>query len=248
MKTPEIDNILLHHIHEECYKYDYQKNMFEPLRELDIDPKQFSAHLSYKYGSLGIVRNFDAYVVDMWIKNRIPIWKKLKRTLEYEYNPTHNYDRTEEITVEHHNTRDISEHSTGNSRDYSESENRGESKVDKTSRSIADKSAINSVSAYNSTEFTPKEKTNGSESGNSSEADNTSGKSFSTGFSNGETEQKRNSGEIEGGKTTTTHRAFGNIGVTTTQEMIEAERQNIMFNMMDVIADEFKNTFLIMIY
>ena len=34
--------------------------------------------------------------LQIWSKFRNPIWGKLIKTTEYEYNPIHNYDRTEE--------------------------------------------------------------------------------------------------------------------------------------------------------
>lgn len=47
---------------------------------------------------------------------------------------------------------------------------------------------------------------------------------------------------------TRTGRAYGNIGVTTTQKMIEEERKVSRFDMNDVIIQEFKNTFCLLIY
>ena len=46
------------------------------------------------------------------------------------------------------------------------------------------------------------------------------------------------------------HRArmFGNIGVTTTQEMIEAERRVVSFDIADIIAKEFRRQFCISVY
>ena len=40
----------------------------------------------------------------------------------------------------------------------------------------------------------------------------------------------------------------GNIGVTTTQQMIEAERQLVKFNIYDVIIDSFKQRFCLLLY
>ena len=40
----------------------------------------------------------------------------------------------------------------------------------------------------------------------------------------------------------------GNIGVTTTQQMIEAERQTVLFNIYDTIADSFHRTFCLDVY
>ena len=41
---------------------------------------------------------------------------------------------------------------------------------------------------------------------------------------------------------------YGNIGVTTTQEMIKQERESVLFNMFDVIISDFKDRFCLMIY
>lgn len=51
-------------------------------------------------------------------------------------------------------------------------------------------------------------------------------------------------------KRTNTHTAkiSGNIGVTTTQEMIEQERKLWMFNLYKLIAEEFKQNFCVMVY
>ena len=51
-------------------------------------------------------------------------------------------------------------------------------------------------------------------------------------------------------KRTNTHTAkiSGNIGVTTTQEMIEQERKVWMFNLYKLIAEEFKQNFCVMVY
>lgn len=40
----------------------------------------------------------------------------------------------------------------------------------------------------------------------------------------------------------------GNIGVTTTQQMIEAERESVLFNMYQIIADSFHKTFCLDFY
>lgn len=45
-----------------------------------------------------------------------------------------------------------------------------------------------------------------------------------------------------------TGRAYGNIGVTTTQQMIEEERRVVDFDMDHVIIQEFKKTFCLLIY
>ena len=43
-------------------------------------------------------------------------------------------------------------------------------------------------------------------------------------------------------------RAYGNIGVTTTQQMIASERETVRFNIYDIIADSFYQTFCLYVY
>lgn len=50
------------------------------------------------------------------------------------------------------------------------------------------------------------------------------------------------------GRNTRTGRAYGNIGVTTTQQMIEEERRISDFDIDHIIIDEFKKTFCLLIY
>ena len=59
------------------------------------------------------------------------------------------------------------------------------------------------------------------------------------------------SGETQSSASRTTKRigrAYGNIGVTTTQQMIEEERRISEFDIDDIIIQEFKKTFCILIY
>ena len=77
------------------------------------------------------------------------------------------------------------------------------------------------VSAYDSPEYKPSELTNVSD--------------------------KNNSNSRATGKTEHRSHIHGNIGVTTTQEMIKQERE-IILNLYNVIIDDFKNRFCILIY
>ena len=50
------------------------------------------------------------------------------------------------------------------------------------------------------------------------------------------------------GKAKRSGRAYGNIGVTTTQQMIEEERRVADFDMVQIIIQEFKKTFCLLVY
>lgn len=49
-------------------------------------------------------------------------------------------------------------------------------------------------------------------------------------------------------KHTRSGRAHGNIGVTTSQQMIQSEREVAMFNIYDIIAESFVENFCLMVY
>lgn len=61
-------------------------------------------------------------------------------------------------------------------------------------------------------------------------------------------ESKNSSSSSASGKNKRTGRAYGNIGVTTTQQMIEEERRVSEFDIDHIIINEFKKTFCLMIY
>ena len=61
-------------------------------------------------------------------------------------------------------------------------------------------------------------------------------------------ESKSSASSSANGKNKRTGRAYGNIGVTTTQQMIEEERRVSEFDIDHIIINEFKKTFCLMIY
>lgn len=61
-------------------------------------------------------------------------------------------------------------------------------------------------------------------------------------------ESRNTASSSASGKNKRTGRAYGNIGVTTTQQMIEKERRVSEFDIDHIIINEFKKTFCLMIY
>lgn len=166
--------------------------------------------------------------IGIWSSKQLPVWEKLYATTKLEYNPIHNYDRTEEWTEEE----------TGNrneSRTQSQESN-GESRG--TVQNSGADTVKNDVSAFNETAYTPKElqtTTLGTENTSSGTAKQT-------------TDITDDMDENSSRNNTRTGRTFGNIGVTTTQQMIEAERAVVKFNIVDYIVEDFKRRFCLLIY
>lgn len=115
-----------------------------------------------------------------------------------------------------------------------DSQRRGEQKSSATSKydSTLENDDTLKVAAYNSTDFENKDKrTSASKNDSSSKSD-------------GKSRVSEDANELVARKV----RISGNIGVTTTQEMIEAERKVVLFSLLEHICDEFKREFLVMVY
>lgn len=162
-----------------------------------------------------------------YLKNRITIWsnkyqinwKKLYDTTVLEYNPIENYDRMEDWT-------DTDDETTSSARDNtvkSTSTNEISNSVNITDQNTA----FNSGLADHAKQIT--------------DGDTTENGSITN-------TEKENVNDGRNRKHTRTGRAHGNIGVTTSQQMIQSERDLVVFNMYDVIAESFIENFCIMVY
>lgn len=174
-----------------------------------------------------------------YMKNRITIWsnkyqinwKKLYDTTVLEYNPIENYDRMEDWT-------DTDNETTTSARDNSRNTN-NTVKSTSTNEITNNMNVTDQNTAFNAglTDHA-KQITNGDTTENGT-------------FTNTETGKDLESESVNGGRTgrhTRTGRAHGNIGVTTSQQMIQSERDLVVFNLYDVIAESFIENFCLMVY
>jgi hypothetical protein len=174
-----------------------------------------------------------------YMKNRITIWsnkhqinwKKLYDTTVLEYNPIENYDRMEDWT-------DTDDETSTSARDNTRN-------TTNTVKSTRTNEVLNSVNVTDqNTAFNTgladhaKQITDGDMTENGS-------------ITNTETGKDTENENVNGGRTgrhTRTGRAHGNIGVTTAQQMIQSERDLVVFNLYDVIAESFIENFCLMVY
>lgn len=162
-----------------------------------------------------------------YMKNRITIWsnkyqinwKKLYDTTVLEYNPIENYDRVEDFT----DTDDETTSSTRNNTIKSTSTNEIMNNVNITDQNTA----FNAGLADHAKQITDGDTT---ENGNITNT------------------EKENVNDGRTGNHTRTGRVHGNIGVTTSQQMIQSERELVVFNLYDVIAESFIENFCLMVY
>lgn len=118
---------------------------------------------------------------------------------------------------------------------YEETETRdlenSNSTTDTLSATVTDSGTnLNQVSAFNSSAFENREKDT---------------------LNNSRTEAQTNTGSSSGtdtGEITRERHEYGNIGVTTTQQMIKEEREVVQFNIVNYIIEDFKQRFCVLVY
>ena len=180
--------------------------------------------------------NYMRYYINVWSMRRKVIWQKLLESTQFDYNPIHHYDRNEEITDTREETVDRTQNrtTTGTVTDTGSTNVTGDVTGNVTSK--------HDVSAENATDYQADTKDT---------EDTTSHNAQETAV---QAQSDTQTGEDTTGKDTRSesykHTAYmyGNIGVTTTQQMIEAEREVVQFSVIEFIADDFKNEFCLSVY
>lgn len=192
--------------------------------------------------------NFMKFMIGRWSFMNQSVWQKLYDTTVLDYNPIYNYDRTEEWT-ENEKMLD------GRTAASTETETRN-LKTGETSRTDSNgdvtttgtmKTELN-VSGYNEVTFTPSEETIETPDTMTSNNVIVDGTRDSINTGTVSIDKKDTESLDRKRDNLRTGRAFGNIGVTTTQQMIQQERETVTFNMYKVITDSFVDRFCLMVY
>lgn len=174
--------------------------------------------------------------VTTWAQVHSRTFTKWMDALSLEYNPLHNYDRTEEgndTDIENRILKDKTDSSLS-SRATTLGNNSDNTKTDSTT--------TNSVSAYDSATFSDSDKSvTGSGTGSTNTNLNDTMNKEKSNVASAENENKLN---------TRAHklRAFGNIGVTTSMQLIESELSLDAWNVYEHITDLFMDEFCVLLY
>lgn len=220
--------------------YEYDNTIFDDLQlPSSINKEDFINNLLLETAELELLYtkpDFLKFAIGIWSKKELDIWEKLEATLHYDYDPIYNTDKTETETITEEKTgkRNIDGSSTDTGSANSTSNNnykRNETATD-----------VRSVSSYDSDTLKTAEQT-----ANNVIADNTD-TSTNSSTSTGTSTLTQNTNSEDKGTVTRELRTFGNIGVTTTQAMIEEERKVVQFCIDDYIIASFKRKFCILVY
>ena len=212
-----------------------------------IDKDTLVNNIMLRGGEFEVVySNPDFYksAIGLWSNKHYRTFEKWINALNIDYNPLENYDRMEEWS-------DVgSRTNTGTVSDSGERKNTGTQSTESSGKDnfkgSGNSTSSDEISAYNSNSF-QNDKKNTTNSSNSSEtnttASNTRTDNLSESNSNTRTDnlyEKTNS-DRKG-------RAHGNIGVTTSQQMLQSELDIAKWNIYEQITDLFLSEFCIMVY
>ena len=220
---------------------------------------------------------FMADMVELWSNKELPTWNRLYSAMQLEYNPIENYDRQEEWTDERDETRENSisdstvldgqvQNSGSITETISNSENTVEDGVTQNSggtTQTTSKTTDAKVTGYNSNTLVPDSQQ--LESGSVGTVDTTKQDLDKTTTRTGsQTRTMTDTTKQETDSTTTrtgsgsedttgtvehVGRVHGNIGVTTSQQMLQSELDLVpQLNIINYIISSFKSRFCILVY
>ena len=188
--------------------------------------------------------DFLTAAVNIWSRKNYRTFEKWVKALDIKYDPLFNYDRTEEYTDTH--SGDFNRNGTSN-----DSGNNGNTRTDNLTMTnnlsdTNDVTTTHSEKAYNDQNYvgTTQDVVDQDESHKGTVTNTGTVTDIGNFSSNGTTSEngKDNYTNIH------TARLFGNIGVTTSQQMLQSELDIARWNMYEHIADLFAQEFCIMVY
>lgn len=217
-----------------------------------------TAELETLYPNPVVLKN----LIGVWSRKNIEVWNRLYATTQYEYNPIENYNRMETGTD---NGTGTTSHSGTDTRTRNKADGGTETANGTHQISSGGEDSVTGtdtkghwVAGFDST-------ASGQNDGLVKQTRDQDDGTTTTEY--GRTENGTNSNQTIFGKTeketenltrgetitdskngSHTLHAHGNIGVTTTQEMIREQRQIETFNLYDIIIEDFKMRFCILVY
>lgn len=184
--------------------------------------------------------DFLAAAIGSWSKKMIGIWNELYDTTQYEYNPIWNKDGTFEETITRNlaTTEDVSDNNTRTD-DLTEEQTR-----DLAGTTSDSGSSTESVYGFNSSTAAPASSNTASSGGSTTDTGSITVENTGTQTDNRTIDRDT----TDTGTITTSRTEQGNIGLTSTQDLIKAQREVVQLNLYDVIIKDFIARFCLAVY
>ena len=205
--------------------YQYDTTLFDNIVLPDgIDKDNLIANIMRNSGDLYPYHQVPEYLkknITFWFSRRLFDFERMYEALRVEYSPIENYDRKENTTRNYENSGTDKESTTLGSTT--------------TSTNIGSNDNENKVSAYNESDYSNREK--------DTQSYNSTLTNTGSGTDTKQTEYGLKRKEVED------IRVHGNIGTTTSQQMIESEMElRAKYDIYKIISREFEREFLVQVY
>lgn len=196
------------------------------------------------------------YAIRSWTARRFPVWAALYNSTLYDYNPIWNKDGTISEERDLAETDDETTSGTGSTTGGKTTVDTMTDDEDTTgsvsSSGTTDADLRGNVTAFDTNAYSPNDQqiqdidttSQAQHSGTRDLTRTQNGSETTTGTSSESGSRDRDRTEKE----KTVRIEQGNIGVTTTQAMIREQRDIAMFSLYDVIVQDFKSEFCVMVY
>ena len=235
----------------------YDSTIFDEMSLPDgIELQEVVDTIIFKYGDTPLFSpdpSVMKYYIKSWSIHRLPLWERFKSAVEAEYNPLENYDRTEDSSIElTHGHKIITNDDLTHGEKIVTNDDLTHGEKIVTNDDLTHGLTVeNQISADNESTYQPDNK--GINSGKDErDFDEThSGKDERDLDETHSGKDERDFDETHSGtdKTVNESHIHGNIGVTTSQQMLASELDLIpRLDVVDYIADDFHNEFCLMIY
>lgn len=207
----------------------YDQTIFDNMRlPSGVDRDTVRDTILSSFGDLEILypsAPFMKTMIELWSKKELPVWNRMYNAMKVEYNPIENYDRIEEWTDTKQNAITDKEVTDGESKEN----------ISNVVDSTRDENHY--VAGYNEPSMVQDfhDKTD-TDTEDTTETSRTVDNTVTRNGSGNEDAQHRG-------------RVHGNIGVTTSQQMLESELNLApRLNIVDYIVESFKMRFCVLVY
>lgn len=221
--------------------YQYDRTLFDNIVLPEgIDKDNLVSEIMRNSGDLYPYHQVPEYLkrnITFWFSRRLFDFDRMYKSLRTEYSPIENYDRIEDIKREYKDSGTDTETLTLGSSTTS-----SHTGTD-TGTTQGSGSNEKGVSAYNEDGYTNREKDTETHNSNNTQTYNSTVTNTGSGSDKTQTDYGKQRTETEN------TRIHGNIGVTTSQQMIESEMSlRAKYDIYKIISREFEREFLVQIY
>lgn len=228
--------------------YNWDSSLFDKLKvPTYVDKDVLVNNILLRSGDFEVLySDFDFMkgAIGIWSSKWYRTFSKWSDALQIKYDPLFNYDRTEEWTT-NENVDDTGTHSESDMSNSTHTENNMSTGSDN-SETLTDSTSTDKVSAYNDSTLV-NDKQNTLSSGGSTASVTKMESDRSGSDINSRDISGSNSNSRDRSETRTGH-AYGNIGVTTSQQMLQSELDIAAWNLYEHITDIFLQEFVIPVF